>query len=203
MKRFASISDPSKIVLVIIVDDGPVRIETTGDPSHPTRVVQSHRPRLLFAPILDGDDVYGLTYGVRVAVPKITGGNSRLSFPLTWGGTKEAGIELDKNFDSGVLSRLLVGGGVSRSENPSFDKNDDRWRVAVIAEHNFTPQVRLGAVGAWQHVSFGDGIDERVFVRRLVSSSGRLLRRGHATRSVPGSKRCLRPDSMGQAWPTR
>src|SRR5204863_3161779 len=33
-KRFASIADPSQIVLVIIVDEGPVKIEFTGDPEH-------------------------------------------------------------------------------------------------------------------------------------------------------------------------
>ena len=31
-KRFASIADPSQIALVIIVDEGPVKIEMTGDP---------------------------------------------------------------------------------------------------------------------------------------------------------------------------
>src|SRR6266852_2281956 len=53
LKRFASISDPTQIVLVIVVDEGPVKIEMTGDPVNPTRVVKSRRPNLLFFPILD------------------------------------------------------------------------------------------------------------------------------------------------------
>ena len=36
-KRFASIEDLSQITLVIVVDEGPVKIVMTGDPEHPTR----------------------------------------------------------------------------------------------------------------------------------------------------------------------
>jgi hypothetical protein len=89
-KRFASIADPSQIVLVIVVDEGPVRIEMTGDPSAPTRVVRTTRPNILFLPVLNAEDGYGLTYGVRFALANPAGKSSRLSFPLTWGGTKEA-----------------------------------------------------------------------------------------------------------------
>jgi outer membrane protein assembly factor BamA len=47
LKRFASIADPSQILLVIIVDEGPVHIEVTGDPDHPTRVARSRRLNLM------------------------------------------------------------------------------------------------------------------------------------------------------------
>jgi outer membrane protein assembly factor BamA len=159
LKRFGSITDPSKIIIVIIVDEGPVRIEMTGDPDHPTRVVQSHRPRVLFLPILYAEDGYGLTFGARLALPTVAGANSRLSFPLTLGGTRSAGIELDKNIDHGFINRLLVGGTVSRRENPAFEENDDRWQVAIRAEHYFNPAIRVGAIGAWQYVSFPGGVD--------------------------------------------
>jgi hypothetical protein len=56
LKRFASIADPTQIVLVIVVDEGPVTIEMTGDPANPTRVVKSRRLNLLFLPILDAED---------------------------------------------------------------------------------------------------------------------------------------------------
>src|SRR5437763_4559298 len=39
LKRYASISDPTRIVIVVIVDEGAVSIKRTGDPDHPTRVV--------------------------------------------------------------------------------------------------------------------------------------------------------------------
>src|SRR4051812_34052334 len=69
LKRFASIADPTQVVLVVIVDEGPVRIEMTGDPDHPTRVVRSRRPNFLFLPVLGLTDGYGLTYGARLALP--------------------------------------------------------------------------------------------------------------------------------------
>src|SRR5205814_9536547 len=43
LKRFASIADPSQILLVIIVDEGPVSIERIRDPDTPPRVVRTRR----------------------------------------------------------------------------------------------------------------------------------------------------------------
>src|SRR5262249_19111642 len=50
LKRYASIEDPSQIMLVIVVDEGPVKIVMTGDPEHPTRVVRKTFPNLLVLP---------------------------------------------------------------------------------------------------------------------------------------------------------
>ena len=60
LKRFASIADPSQILIVIIVDEGAVRIERTGDPENPTRVVRSRRSALmLFTRSTDGRGFLG------------------------------------------------------------------------------------------------------------------------------------------------
>src|SRR5438128_683552 len=88
LQRFASIADPTQVVLVIIVDEGPVKIVMTGDPDHPTRVVRKRAPHLLFLPVLNMEDGYGVTYGARVGLPNPAGERSRLSMPLTWGGDK-------------------------------------------------------------------------------------------------------------------
>ena len=153
-KRFASIADPSQIMLVIVVDEGPVRIEMTGDPDQPTRVVRSQRPNILFLPILSAEDGYGLTYGVRLALADPAGRNSRLSFPLTWGGTKEAAAELDKTFVSGPLDRFVAGGSISRRTNPFFEQDDDRARVWVRSEREIVRAVRVGATAGVQRASF-------------------------------------------------
>src|SRR6185436_12457909 len=58
-KRFASIDDPSQVALVIVVDEGPVKIVMTGDPSAPTRVVRKRLPVLMPYPILGREDGYG------------------------------------------------------------------------------------------------------------------------------------------------
>src|SRR5579864_1693927 len=73
LKRFASITDPSQIVIVIIVDEGPVKITRTNDPDHPYRAVKNRWPRLMYQPILSRDDRYGTTYGARIAVTDVFG----------------------------------------------------------------------------------------------------------------------------------
>ena len=64
LKRFASIADPSRVLIVIVVDEGPVRLQLGKTPGAPFRVVRRGFVRnLLFVPILDAEDGYGLTYG--------------------------------------------------------------------------------------------------------------------------------------------
>ena len=69
LKRYASIEDPSQIMLVIIVDEGPVKIVMTGDAASPTRVERKRLPNILALPILRHEDGYGLTYGARLTLP--------------------------------------------------------------------------------------------------------------------------------------
>ena len=153
-KRFASIADPTQIVLVIVVDEGPVKIQMTGDPDRPTRVVRSRRWNLLFLPVLNAEDGYGLTYGARAAVADPAGKTSRLSFPMTWGGDKRAAAEFDKDFDSGALTHAEAGASISRRTHPFFRQDEDRDRVWVRGEREVTHGLRLGATGGWQRVSF-------------------------------------------------
>src|SRR5476649_1534559 len=78
LKRFASLSDPTQILLVIVVDEGPVKLQRNG-PS--ARIVRAGGPHLLFLPILDYEDGYGFTYGAQFSRPNPFGRHSRLSFP--------------------------------------------------------------------------------------------------------------------------
>ena len=52
LKRFASIADPTQIVLVVILDEGPFTIESSADPGKPARVVRRRQFRLMFLPVL-------------------------------------------------------------------------------------------------------------------------------------------------------
>jgi outer membrane protein assembly factor BamA len=161
LKRFASISDPGQITLVIVVDEGPVKIERTGDPGAPTRVVASRGLRLLFLPVLDYEDGYGFTYGVRLARPDVAGASSRVSFPLTWGGDKRAGVELEKSAGWGPIKRVQAGASLSRRTHPYFEQDDDRQRVFVAADSKPLGSLRGDITAAWEHVSFG-GTSDRV-----------------------------------------
>lgn len=160
LKRFASIADPSQIALVIILDEGPVSIETQRD--GPPRVVRKRGLPLQFLPMLDFEDGYGFSYGVRTAWPTPVGADSRLSFPVTWGGTKQVGAELDLDRPTGplgALSRFQVGGSLSRRENPFYEEEDDRARAWVRAERALVSGLRVGAFAGLQHASFSERRD--------------------------------------------
>lgn len=157
LKRFASITDPTRITIVLIVNEGPVRIDFEEGPSgEEVAVVKRRRgfQNLMYLPILDAEDGYGLTYGVMISRANIVGERSRLSFPLSWGGTRRAGVELEKNFATGPLTRVSAGAAIQRRTNPAYEEDDDRRRVWARAERAVGP-VRLGATAGWQRVSFG------------------------------------------------
>lgn len=155
LKRFASIEDPSRIVVVIIASEGPVRVTDSLLPGGNPQVVQRGVWRnLMFIPILDLEDGYGVTFGARIAYPHPIGPRSRLSSPLTWGGMKRAGVELDRTFTRGPFSRIEFGAGVQRRRNPAYDEDDDRRRVWARAERATGP-FRMGATVNWQRVAFG------------------------------------------------
>jgi outer membrane protein assembly factor BamA len=154
LKRFASIADPTQILIVIIVNEGPVRIERTGDPDHPTRVVRNRRLNLMFLPVLYAEDGYGMTYGARFGLPEPAGKQSRVGFPLTWGGDKRAAAELDKTIAGGPLDRVTAGASISRRTNPFYEQDDNRARVWARGERLLTGSLRAGATIGWQRVSF-------------------------------------------------
>ncbi len=155
LKRFASIEDPSQIMLVIIVDEGPVKIVTTDDPDHPTRVVRKKFPNLLVLPILSREDGYAITAGARLTMADKFGPRSRITFPLTVGGTRAAGVDVEKRLEEGIFDRITAGASISRRRNLAYDEDDDRARVYVRGEHEFFARtLRLGAGGGWQRASF-------------------------------------------------
>ena len=162
LKRYASISDLNQITIVIIVNEGPVRIEMPTIPGIGGGAIKIVRRRgyhnLMWLPILDAEDGYGVTFGVRFALVGTMGKRTRLSFPLTWGGTKQAGAELDRVFTKGPVSRISIGGDVWRRRNPAFLLNDDRRRVWGRVEKGIGP-IRGGATLGYQRVSFAGATD--------------------------------------------
>ena len=161
LKRYASIEDPSKILLVVIVNEGPGKLEVfkgAEGETNPVRVVKRHGFGTLWLPLLDYEDGYGWSYGVQIAKTKVLGAGSRLSFPLTWGGTRQAAAQLEKLFDGG-RTRVEAGAGIVERTNPFFEQDDTRDRVWLRAERAIVPQLRVGGTAGWQHVSFMNAMD--------------------------------------------
>jgi outer membrane protein assembly factor BamA len=173
LKRFASIEDPTQIVLVIVVDDGPVVVEF-GDDDEPTRVVKKRRLPLMFMPLFTSEDGYGVAYGVRTTWPNPFGWGGRLSFPATLGGTKAASVEFQQEPARGPFQRIELGASLSQRENPFYDADDDRTRVWARGEHQFTDSLRAGAVVGWERVDFLDENDRFVRVGVDVTFDTRL-----------------------------
>jgi outer membrane protein assembly factor BamA len=151
LQRFASLSDPTALLLVIIVDDGPVKLKGEGVNA---RLVKSRGPHLLFLPLLSYEDGYGLSYGVQFAKANPLGTGTRLSFPLTWGGDKRASANLDKEFGRGPLTRARVSLSFSRRTNPFFDADDKRASLSLRGERAIGRKVTLGATATSERVSF-------------------------------------------------
>ncbi len=110
----------------------------------------------MFLPILNFEDGYGFTYGVRVARPDPLGRRSQLSFPLTWGGDKRAAVELDKNFARGPVTgskreRPCRGGGIRSTTRTTIGSGS-----GCTAERDLTRSLRVSATAGWQHVALLD-----------------------------------------------
>jgi outer membrane protein assembly factor BamA len=162
LKRFASIDDPTKILLVIVVDEGPVRVEWDADSGKPPRTVRRRGPPLMFLPVLDVEDGYGVTYGASFALTDIAGARSRVLLPLTWGGTKRAAAAFEKDFERGPIDRISAGAALSRREHPFFERNDHRVRYWARAERDVVPWLRVGGTLGAERVSFMDRRDRLV-----------------------------------------
>ena len=160
LKRFASITDPAQIIVVINASEGAVRIGRPGAPGGVFQIVrQSPWRQFMFVPLIDKEDGYDIVFGVRVAYPNAFGRRSRISAPLTWGGVRRAGLEFDRTFVDGVISRVEVGAEITQIHNPAFDLDDQRRRAWVRGERVFG-LLRTGVTAGWQQARF-DGATDR------------------------------------------
>jgi outer membrane protein assembly factor BamA len=105
-------------------------------------------------PMLTWEDGYGMTYGGRVSPANLLGKNAHVSFPFTWGGTKQAAVEISRPFKSGPLTRVLVTGALSARENPFYEVDDNRQSGSVRLERSFGRAVRAGGGASVNAVRF-------------------------------------------------
>ena len=150
-KRFRSIDDPSDILVMIVVDERAGISEDDLTPGVGARL----RSAVLWLPIFNYADGYGLTYGIRPAFDDVGGEDSRMSFPLSWGGERRAGVELERSFNN-QRTRAGVAFWVNRRVNPHFDLPDLRQQVRFEADHAIVNWLRVGASARVANVDFGD-----------------------------------------------
>ena len=156
-KRFRSIDNPDDILLMIVVDEVTAISDTDLTPGP----LKKFRSSGMFLPVLNSEDGYGFTYGVRISFVDLLGPRSRITFPLTWGGERQARAQLERSFTRGPIDRLSGEGGIGRRENPHFEIGDTRVGVKARAEGAVQRWLRLGGGGGYDDVQFGD-LEERL-----------------------------------------
>jgi outer membrane protein assembly factor BamA len=114
----------------------------------------------MFLPIVNFVDGYGFTYGGRVSTVDLLGIGERLSVPLTWGGTRRAALEFERQFKTGPLTRIDSSFGVWSRENPRFEIRDQRVEVKGRAERVFRDILRTGVDASRATISFGSVDDD-------------------------------------------
>jgi outer membrane protein assembly factor BamA len=169
LKRFASIDDPTQIVIMIIVNEGPMRIvlpdEADGPGAQPRLVRRGAAASLMYMPIFDAEDGYAPRFGLRVAYVPSARSKLRVSFPFTLGGERRVGAEFEKTFDHG---RLQVGSALTSSQHPFYEHTDRRQRFWARAE-GAARRVHVGSTSSWQRINFGGARD------RVLTTGGDVL----------------------------
>ena len=155
-KRFRSIDNASDILVVIVIDERAGVSADNLTPGFGTRL----RSNMLWLPIFSYADGYGFTYGIRAAFANPIGEDSQVSFPMSWGGERRAGVELERSFND-QKTRAGVAFWVNRRVNPFYEVPDNRQQVRFEADQAVATWMRVGASARIAHVEFGDGYTAR------------------------------------------
>lgn len=155
-KRFRSIENPDDVVLMIVVDEVPGVDELDLTPGP----LKKFRSSGMFLPILHSEDGYGFTYGLRTSFVNQFGDRSRISVPVTWGGERQARVQLEKSFRSGPIERLAGEAGIGRRVNPHYGFPDRRVSLGARVESAPARWLRLGAGLRRDDVQFADLSDQ-------------------------------------------
>ena len=151
-KRYLSIDDPTRVLLVIVVDEFPGVSEDDLTPG----VMRRFSASSMWLPVLEYQEGYGFTYGARVSFMDRLGPRSRISVPLTWGGERQAQVEVERGFERGAIKRLVGGGGLYRRENPHYEIGDFRRQVWGRVESAPRTWLRAGGGAKFARVGFAD-----------------------------------------------
>ena len=152
-KRYTSLVRREAVALILLVRERP----GASDPARRAvaRALGFLTRRTLFLPMLDYAEGHGFSYGARFRLVDVIGERSSLSVPLTWGGTRQAGLALEKRFETGVLHTLRGGVAATRQENQHYREFDRRLSVWAGADRRLVGPLGVAARAEWSDVGFG------------------------------------------------
>jgi outer membrane protein assembly factor BamA len=142
------------VSLVVVVQEFPLPEGALPGPAV-LRPIQRLWNSGMFMPILRYDDGYGFTYGARISAVDWPRRGSRLSAPLTWGGTKRAALEYERTLAQGPFDRVLVAGSVSERTNPFYELDEHREEVTVEGSKQLARYLRAAVHAGYADVGFG------------------------------------------------
>ncbi len=163
-RLYRSLTATDEVALVIVVRERP-----GARWSNPiARALAGMGRRLMFAPIFEHREGYGVAYGALTSFLDTFGPGSRLSIPATWGGHKRIALEMEAPVPGPVIDRVRAGGWRGRQRHPHFEVDDDRTGVGVAVERGLPRGFRLNGAAGWEDVRFAASAD------RLVRSAVHL-----------------------------
>ena len=153
-KRYRTLAmDEVAIVLLVHEKAG---VTAGGQPPSTFHKVRNH---LMYFPIVYYNDGYGWTYGARVSMVNIIDKSTHIAAPLTWGADKHAAIEVDRTFNSGLLTHVTGSYGILQHENPFYNVDDQRVFASGRIERRLWDKVILGGELGRQNIEFGSTFD--------------------------------------------
>jgi len=155
-KRYRSLDDMTQVAVIIAVTERP-GVEKGGVMPGPMKRM---RNALMASPSLEYVDGYGFIAGGRVSFVNVLGRGGHVVAPLTAGSTRQAGLELDKTIQSGLVRRIHGGYAIVSRENPAYDTRDLRNDFWVEGSRPFARVLNASARAGWADVSFGDVHDQ-------------------------------------------
>jgi len=149
-KRYRTL-EMDDVALLVVVHEKP-GVTASGQPPSVFRTIRS---KLMYFPIIGYDAGYGWTYGVRTSIVNAAGRRTAIRVPLAWGANKQAGVEVDRTFDSGPITRATGSFGITQVENPHFGVDDQRVGVRGRVERRMFDKLTVGGELARTNVDFG------------------------------------------------
>ncbi len=153
-KRYRTL-EMDEIALVLLVHEKP-GITASGQPPSAIRRLRS---KLMFFPIIDYEDGYGWTYGGRTSLVNLFGKGTHVMVPLSWGGSRNAQVDVDHTFKTGPVTRVTASYGILQRENPAFDVDDRRTSLRGRVERRLFDLVTVGGELARTDVTYAGALD--------------------------------------------
>jgi hypothetical protein len=154
-KRYASLTDANQVVVVLFVEE---HAGITIDVPQPG-VVRRVAAGTMWLPVLRHDDGYGFTYGARLAFVDLLGPRTRVSLPVTWGGERRAGVEVERTFARGPFTRVQGTAAVWRREHPAAEVPERRFELVARGERALGRWLRAGGTARRAEVWFAAPIE--------------------------------------------